>query len=180
MAFVNISPETVEMTMQVGIVDTDANTFTPTSELQQYVIDRNCANNGVLITWLNSLGCWEYFYFYGRQTKGTRITSTKQSRKNTLQDWDANFSFGETDFFFYEVEGFAEVSIFSQMMEADLAETLSEIVESIQAQRFSGFEDEKLTILIDKRSFVNRDTDIDLQQISFSYIETSPKPIQRG
>jgi hypothetical protein len=182
MSFITVLPETDEMTMDVGVLNTDTATFTPTSVEQVYKVDRQCVQEGrgIFVTWLNSLGCWEYFLFYGRIIEGVSFDLVQRARRNILENWDINFTSGETDYFFANVEGFEGATVFSQMLDKEMAKSIWNLVPGIQAQKFLGFEDQKITILIDKNPFTNSDTENDLGQVFFSYIETSPLPIQNN
>ena len=139
-------------TLQVGIYDNDSETFTGVSELQNYIYDQTCTAQDIHLTWLNSLGCWEYWNFQGENTIGIDITESVSAVKNSFEDWDVDFRTLETEEFYHTVKAYNTKIVRSQLMNAATAQAVAPIRYSIQAQEIND-DQTKLTVLIDKGSF---------------------------
>jgi hypothetical protein len=176
MSFVNIQSNTATMTMQTGKLNTITSVFAPTSEVQNYIIVRDCPtqDKSFFITWLNSNGCWEYFRFLGNFAEGISIEDGFIAQ---LAEADA-----ETSRFYTEIKASNQTFVFSQMIKIDELKTVAECIYSIAAQLFLGQDDLKETILIDKKSFTifNADENKGIAQIAFSFNNSDKIPIQQS
>ncbi len=177
MAAITLSGSCKTFTIQVGIYDTSLLTFAATSKIQNAEYFQKCARNSVYLTWLNSLGMWEYWDFQGESQSGFEITDSGKAIKNTFEDWDNNFVNQETEEFYRFVEAYETQLVRTQRLTDAQALAISRIKYSIQVQRIYT-DNTKLTVLVDKSGgFFSKDNRKGTE-FGFNMRSTSQIPIQ--
>lgn len=153
-------------------------TFSRTSELQSVEYVTECFNYAIYLTWLNSLGGWEYWLFDGEKDYTIDIEEDIIAKKNLFENWDSDFINEETELFFSSVRAFNEKTIRSGQLTKQQADAIAKIKHSIQVQEIDA-SDNKVTVLVDKGNIrIRRDGDL-FSELSFNIRETSEIPIQQ-
>ena len=86
------------------------------SETKQIEIDSECANQEIYLTWLNTLGAWEYWKFTAQKDYGVNIGNTTEITRDITADWDSYFINGETQRDMIEINARNEYNVISQYM----------------------------------------------------------------
>jgi hypothetical protein len=170
--------DTSYYTVQVGVYDNAASTFTAKSEIQTVDVDRQCSFQEYYFTWLNRLASWEYFNFKGESSEGLEYTQSDIATKNTFQNWDVDFRNGETTRFYSKIQAFTSRIIRSQLLTKQQIQGLINMLVSIQVQQFVS-DTQKKTVLVQHESEeqIYRDREF-FKQLTISIQESEEKPIQ--
>lgn len=159
----------IDLSVNVGGVN-----YTETQEIE-YSVD--CSNFEFFITWLTSLGAWEYWLFKGEKDYKIDITEDIIATKNRFENWDTDFINEETGSFFSSVRAYEEKEIRSGQLTEGQADAIAKLKHSIQAQEIKE-DDSKFTILIDKGNItIRRDGDF-FAEIAFNIRATDEIAIQ--
>lgn len=136
------------------------------SETKTIEIDRECSNQDIYLTWLNTLGAWENWKFTAEKNYGVDIYSSTEIIRDITANWDSDFINGETQRDLVQIEAGEKYTVYSQYMSEDELEIVRGIMTSIKVQAWVG--DKKQTVIVKKESF-NYKTDGDkLYKISFT------------
>jgi hypothetical protein len=144
-----ISDSCKYFTLQVGAYNISTEAFTPTSQVQTVDYNQQCSRFGIYLTWLNSLGLWEYWNFTGSTDTGFEINDSQTAIKNTFEDWDNNFVNQETQEFYRYIEAYEARLVRSQKLTRAQALAISKIKYAIQVQEIRT-DNSKITVLVDK------------------------------
>ncbi len=165
----NSSTRFIDLTVKVGATD-----YSATQEVEY---DVSCSNFEFFITWLTSLGAWEYWKFTGEKDYKIDLTDDIISTKNRFENWDTDFINEETGSFFASIRGFEEKEIRSGQLTEGQATALAKIKHSIQVQEIRE-DDSKYTILVDKGNItIRRDGDF-FAEMAFNIRATDEIAIQ--
>jgi hypothetical protein len=128
-------------------------------------------DNYINLTWLNSVGGWEYWTFTARHSYGYDSNDIGRIEKDIFQNWDADFISGqsETEVLGKDVRSFIVVR--SQLLSKAQVDAIAKIRNSIKVQevRSTG----NVTVLVDAGSFTYR-TDKD-KTITIEFRITYPR-----
>lgn len=119
----------------------------PISEIKTIEIDNNCSKQSMYLSWINTLGNWEYWDFTARKGYEKVIESVSLVRRNIYSDWPNNFG-KETEDDRISVDAYDRVTVRSQYMTRDRLDIVSEILQSIRVQYWYSAT-EKITVKID-------------------------------
>ena len=128
-------------------------------------------DNYINLTWLNSVGGWEYWTFTARHSYGYDSNDIGRIEKDIFQNWDSDFISGqsETEVLGKDVRSFIVVR--SQLLSKAQVDAIAKIRNSIKVQevRSTG----NVTVLVDAGSFTYR-TDKD-KTITIEFRITYPR-----
>jgi hypothetical protein len=128
-------------------------------------------DNYINLTWLNSVGGWEYWTFTARHSYGYDSSDIGRIEKDIFQNWDADFISGqsETEVLGKDVRSF--ITVRSQLLTKSQVDAIAKIRNSIKVQevRSTG----NVTVLVDTGSFTYR-TDKD-KTITIEFRITYPR-----
>jgi hypothetical protein len=128
-------------------------------------------DNYINLTWLNSVGGWEYWTFTARHSYGYDSNDIGRIEKDIFQNWDADFISGqsETEVLGKDVRSF--ITVRSQLLTKEQVDAIAKIRNSIKVQevRSTG----NVTVLVDTGSFTYR-TDKD-KTITIEFRITYPR-----
>ena len=173
----DILPTAKSIIVSFGLYDEVAETFEPWVENYTASVLDSCSNYQIIITWLNSLGAWEYWLFQGNTSYGYDVEESQLADRSSFENWDANFTQAETERFFADVKARIERTIRANTLTQNQAQALGSIVYSIHAQEFlpNGL---KQTVLFEKRSRVVRTEQEKLIDLEFKISNTQRIAIQ--
>lgn len=111
-------------------------------------------DNYINLTWLNTLGAWEYWTFTARHSYGFDSNEVGRIERDIFQNWDADFIQGqsETEVLGKDVRPFIVVR--SQLLTKNQVDALSRIRNSIKVQEVKSTGN--VTVLIESGSFTYR------------------------
>ena len=161
-----------------GIVDSVDNQFTPYTEAGISQVIDPCLG-GVLITWLNALGAWEYWLFLGNTTFGKEDEASQTGRRNTFADWPLQFANGQTLDFFTEVITRNSKTLRTTLLTKQQADALATLIDSVHSQEFQP-NGQRRTVLVERGSFSIRTERDKVIELSFAVQDTAPNPSQKA
>lgn len=97
------------------------------SEVLNANIDDDCANQEYYLTWINSLGGYEFWKFTARASKGLNSISKNIFNKDVFQNWDDEFINGKRDRVVLENKWREKITLRTQLLNEDQATSLSKI-----------------------------------------------------
>lgn len=111
-------------------------------------------DNFITLTWLNTLGAWEYWTFTSKHSYGYDIQDQGIIERDIFQDWDSGFINGqsEKEVLAKDVTPFTVVR--SQALTKDQVNAISKIKTSIKVQVIE--EGKFTTVIVDPGSFTYR------------------------
>ena len=114
-------------------------------------IDNKCSNQDIHLTWLNSLGGWEFFNF--QSIKDYKVSSSGNViKRDVFNNWDTEFITGTTENDYSSIRSNRSVTVRSQLVTKEEADAILNIKTSIKVQVVN--DDNTLTtVLVDKGSF---------------------------
>lgn len=150
------------------------------SETKQFKIDCGCANQEILISWMNNLGAMEPTWKFTGQTDHTiDITASGETKNNIFPNWPN--SYGEhADTIRKQTfrDSAKREYVFSQLLTQAEADAISYIKSSPLVQIVNSRQDRR-TVIVDTESFSKyRDGD-KTYTISFNILYTDDIPSQR-
>jgi hypothetical protein len=122
------------------------------SEIKTINVDNNCSRQNIYLTWLNSLGGWEYWNFTAEKDYSEDILESTSISRDILNDWDNTFINGETQDDYIRIQSVPKVLVRSQFMTRDEVEAVKNIKTAIRVQEIRS-DNSKVTVLVDKSSF---------------------------
>ena len=173
----SLSSDCKYFTLQVGIYNPTSDTFVPTSAIQTVDFNQKCSRFSIYLTWLNSLGLWEYWDFQGSTDTGFEINDSQRAIKNTFEDWDNNFINQETEEFYRFIEAYESRLVRSQKLTREQALAISKIKYAIQVQEIRT-DNSKITVLVDKQGGFFKQEAKKGTEINFTIRGTGQIPIQ--
>jgi len=117
------------------------------SEKKTFNINRECANQDIYITWLNTLGGWDYWKFTAEKDHNLNIESKDTIKRNVFANWDDAFINGDTQLDAINTVAHKELSVFSQYLNEDELNAISNIKYSPKVQVLVG--DKLTTVIVD-------------------------------
>lgn len=135
--------------------------------------------NPIYLTWLNSKGGYEYFFFMAKNAYQVEVLETGVSRNNILPNWQK--SYGKTadtidKNTFRRTKNI--IVLKSQHLSANQLEALSYIKSSVLVQIVYSRNDRR-TVLVDANSFQKYDEqNNDIKTIQFTINYTDEIPVQ--
>lgn len=148
-----------------------------TSELKTIEVNQKCTNQDIYLSWLNTLGNWEYWQFTAPKEYGVDITGSAQVRRNIYNNWDDGFINGETQDDFIRVEAYDVMVVRSQYLTHQQLNAIRQIIYSIKVQQIRD-DGTKITVLIDKDSFTYRKDRQKLYTVDFGFRYSNEIQIQ--
>lgn len=103
----------------------------------------------ITISWLNSLGGWEYWKFQANKTYGYSISDTQTAKRDIFQDWSANFSGTESEHL--SIQASETVRVRSQNLTVQQMNAIVQIKFSLKVMDVTDASN-KVTVLVDKGS----------------------------
>jgi hypothetical protein len=114
-------------------------------------IDDKCSNQDIHLTWLNSLGGWEFFNF--QSIKDYKVSSSGQViKRDVFNNWDTEFITGNTENDYSSVRANKVTTVRSQLVTEAEADAIWNIKTSIKVQVVND-NNTLTTVLVDKGSF---------------------------
>lgn len=149
------------------------------SETKTFLIDCECSNQEVLLSWLNYLGGFDYWSFQGESEHAIDITNSGETTANIFPTWPR--SYGEhADTI--KKQTFRESAnrkfIFSQHLTQSQADAIAYIKTSPLVQIVNSRQDRR-TVIVDTDSFVKYKDGDRTYFISFNIMYTDNIPSQR-
>lgn len=180
MASINItvSSQTRFVKLRLGFRKTLAGDFIPTSDFVTIELDNTCANQSTYLTWLNSLGAWEYYDFTARKDYNIEFDGSRQLDKNLLPVWARDDTDKGRERFYSKINARKSYTVRAENLTQDEVDALAKIKHSIQVERIFANGD-KETVLVDKSDFTIRKDAQKLHSLSFDMTESTEIPVQR-
>jgi hypothetical protein len=138
------------------------------SEVKQLKLDTSCHKNSIYLSWINSLGNWEYFLFTARKTYEKVVDNVTSTRRNIFANFPDNF-ISETDQDKIRIEAYDKVTVRSQYVSKDQLDIISEIITSIRVQAWYSTTD-KITVIVDSKKVTKYSDGDKLYAIEFDII----------
>jgi len=128
-------------------------------------------NNYINLTWLNSVGGWEYWTFTALHSYGYDSNDIGRIEKDIFQNWDADFISGQSEMEVLGKDVRSFITVRSQLLTKSQVDAIAKIRNSIKVQevRSTG----NVTVLVDTGSFTYR-TDKD-KTITIEFRITYPR-----
>lgn len=124
---------------------------TPISETLTIDLNRDCSDQSLPLTWLNSLGGWDYWTFTARKTYGINIGEVQTIQRDVLNDWDTDFIGEQTESEHILIESNDFYIVRSQNLTVQQVTAIAEIKRSIKVQDMTD-PTNPVTIIVDKGS----------------------------
>lgn len=100
------------------------------SEILQADLDNNCANQEYYLTWINSVGGYEFWKFTARASKGIRSIEKTVFDNDIFQNWDTEFINGLRDKKILQNRYEDNLTLRTQLLTEDQANALSNLPKS--------------------------------------------------
>lgn len=176
-AFISALPEDGTVTVhlldvEVYIADDEI------SETKQFLIDCNCANQEIRLTWLNNLANFEYWDFTAKADHIVEIQEAMVTKKNILPTWPKSYG-ADADTIRKQTLRVSNkaYTVRSQLITADQIDALSYIKSSILIQIINSRTDRR-TVTVDADSFIIRKDGDKTHEIAFNISFTDDIPAQ--
>lgn len=104
------------------------------TETKNININNECSNQEIYLTWLNTLGGWDYWKFTAEKSHNLNIESKETIKRNVFADWDNTFINGDTSNDVIGVTAFKEIDVFSQYLTLEEVQSISSIKYSLKVQ----------------------------------------------
>ena len=124
----------------------------PRSEVKTIKINRECAKQSLPLTWLNSLGGWEYWNFTAKKTFGVDNFEAEIIERDIFQDWDNEFINGQTQYDIISRKDRKSVVVRTQQLTSNEVDAIKNIRKSIKVQDITDVT-KPVTVIIDPSSF---------------------------
>lgn len=148
------------------------------SETLTFKIDCNCANQSLVLTWLNNLGGFDYWNFTGETDHTIDIMRSGETKKNIFPEWPKSYG---ADADTIRKQTFRESAkrefVFSQLLTQDEADGLAYIKSSPLVQIINSRND-KRTVIVDTDSFSKYKDGDKTYTVSFNILYTDDIPSQ--
>ena len=133
--------------------------------------------------WINSVGGFDGWYFNRNHDYTVRVSDRKTIRKNIYQNWDTEFTTGQTQDVYFDTSSFQARNVKSQILTNAEADGLEWLMDSTQV--FECFETTEegcvkfkcRGVLIDPGEFVVRTDRDKINKIQFSYRYSDQKQL---
>ena len=131
-------------------------------------VDNSCSSQEIYLTWLNSLGGWEYWKFTADKNYSLNISSKETIKRNIFSNWDDTFISGNTQGDVISVNANNEIEVYSQYLTLDEVKAISSIKHSIRVMVLD--EGVETTVVVDSDSITvfNDGDDETLHTIRFN------------
>ena len=116
------------------------------------------------LTWLNSLGGWEYWNFLAKKTEGYDIDDSKTVERDVLQNWDTDFIAGDTEQETLFIAARRKVVVRTQLLTLQQINAIAKINLSIRVRDVLN----DVTVTIDRSSFEYRTDGEKLHSLEFA------------
>lgn len=146
---------------------------------QKIIINSDCENQSIYLTWLNNLGGWDYWNFTAEKEYGIDIEDSSEFDSNVFVDWPTTFINGETVTALEEVKARNTRTVRSQFVTETQVQAIANITTSIRVQEIRA-DGTKITVLVDKRSFKIWEDNEKLYSIEFTLRYTDLIPVQNA
>ena len=114
-------------------------------------VDEKCSNQDIHLTWLNSLGGWEFFNF--QSIKDYKVSSSGEViKRDVFNNWDTEFITGNTENDYSSVRANKVTTVRSQLVTEAEADAIWNIKTAIKVQVVND-NNTLTTVLVDKGSF---------------------------
>ena len=117
------------------------------SETKSFIYDNECSNQDIYLTWLNSVGGWDYWKFTGEKDYLLNIEDKVTIERNIFNNWDDTFINGDTQLDVLSTTAYNEIDVYSQYLNLDQLQAISQIKYSTKVLMISG--DKKVTVIVD-------------------------------
>jgi hypothetical protein len=138
------------------------------SEVKPIKLDTTCAKQSIYLSWINSLGNWEYFLFTARKTYEKVVENTTATRRNIYASFPDNFT-SETEQDKIRIESYDKVTVRSQFVSKAQLDIITEIITSIRVQSWYSAT-EKITVIVDTQNVTKYSDGDKLYAIEFDII----------
>lgn len=176
-AFISALPQ--DGTVTVHLLDVEVYiTDDEISETKQFLIDCNCGNQELRLTWLNNLGGFDYWAFTGKKDDIVEIQEAMTTKKNILPTWPK--SYGEdADTIRKQTLRVSNkaYTVRSQFVTEEQIDALAYIKSSVLVQIINSRTDRR-TVIVDTDSFVIRKDGDKTHEIAFNISFTDDIPSQ--
>jgi hypothetical protein len=146
------------------------------SELKTIDINQSCTYQEILLAWINYNGEVETWNFTARKAYGIEFGQVQQYRKDITADWPNNFVDGDSEDDYTSIEAFDTLSVVSQFLTLQQAQAINWIKICKDVYRLDGAKPKK--VLVDKNSFLIREDNDKLFQVTFIIRSTERLPVQ--
>ena len=148
------------------------------SETKTFLIDCECSNHGIVLSWLNYLGGFEYWYFTAEKDYTVTIEESGTTNKNIFPQWPSSYGqFADT----IQKETYRKsrngLVVRSQHITQNQLEAIQYIKTSPLVQIVNSRTDRR-TVIPDTDSFTVRKDNQDLFEITFNLTYTDEIPSQ--
>lgn len=123
----------------------------PNSEILTANIDDDCADQEYYLTWINSLGGYDFWKFTARASKGLNSISKNIFNKDVFQNWDDEFINGKRDRVILDNKWREKITLRTQLLNEDQATALSKIPLSNSVFLIEGAKE--IPVIIESGSF---------------------------
>lgn len=113
------------------------------------------ARNGkysIVLSWLDTLGGWEYWNFTAQKTYGYEISDVQNIERDIFQDWDTDFIAGGTETEHLSLKSNSTITVRSQDLTIQQITAIARIKISIKVNDVTD-SDNITTVIVDKTSF---------------------------
>ena len=114
-------------------------------------LNRTCFDQSINLGWLNDLAGWDYWVFTARKSYSYNMSEVETIKKDILQDWDTEFTDGQTEQEHISLSANESYLIRSQNLTIQQATAIARIKYAIKVQDVSDI-DNPVTVLVDKSS----------------------------
>lgn len=119
------------------------------SEIKPLRLESSCTKQSVYLSWINSLGNWEYFLFTARKTYEKEVTQVTTTKRNIFANFPNEFT-SETENDKINIEAVDRMTVRSQYVTKEQLDILAEIITSIRVQMWYT-SNEKITVIVDSK-----------------------------
>lgn len=148
------------------------------SETLTIDVNNDCSAQDFYVTWLNSLGGYDYWNFKGETVYGTDTIESKTQKKNLFTNWPRSFSEFSDSIEKQTVRRTRDnITLNSQYLESDQMDGLALIFESLLVQQMTSIYD-KRTIILDGGSFNKKIDNQKLLMVTIQAKYTDENPSQ--
>lgn len=148
------------------------------SETLTFKIDCNCANQSLVLTWLNNLGGFDYWNFTAKKDEIVEIQEAVVTKKNILPNWPQSYG-PQADTIKRQTLRVSNkaYTVRSQFLTEEEANAISYIKSSVLVQIVTTRVDRR-TVLVDTDSFIKFKDGDKTFEIAFNISFTDDIPAQ--
>ena len=120
------------------------------TETKSIKVNKECINQQIYLTWLNTLDGWDYWNFTSEKDYNLSIEDKVTIERNIFNNWDNTFINGDTQLDVISSTAYKEIDVYSQYLNLDELQAISEIKYSTKVLLIDG--DKQTTVIVDSDS----------------------------